>query len=191
MQDSFPEDHYLEGLPHGVEFRFVDHLIAIDPGQSGEGIYRIRGDEAFLAGHFPGRPMMPGVVLVEAVAQLGGVIVQADPSLRQSGLLLTAIRAAKITGSAEPGQTLRLRAEVEGSLGGLFQVSGSVEVLGSDSEGRTFQNAVPDVGGSLRPVNPRGSVATPPTTPTNEEKQADEPVTILTCRVTLSAGANG
>lgn len=118
----------LASLPHGPEFRFVDRLTALDPGKSGAGEYRVRGEEAFLAGHFPGAPMMPGVILVEAIAQLGGVVAQSDPVLGPlEDLRLTAIRAAKILGAAVPGETLRIRATVEGRLGGLIQIAGEVE----------------------------------------------------------------
>lgn len=112
----------LAGLPHGVAFRFLDRLTELDPGRSGSGEYTLRGDEAFLAGHFPGQPLMPGVLLVEAAAQLAGVVAQSDPAVPPlKDLKLTAIRNAKITGTARPGQTLRLHAEISGRLGGLVQ----------------------------------------------------------------------
>jgi 3-hydroxyacyl-[acyl-carrier-protein] dehydratase len=117
----------LSSLPHGPEFRFVDALTSLDPGKEGTGVYRVRGDEAFLAGHFPGQPLMPGVILLEAIAQLGGVIVQTDPDHAPlENLRLTAIRGAKILGAALPGETLSLRAKVEGRLGNLVQVEGEV-----------------------------------------------------------------
>src|SRR5882724_171753 len=71
----------LNSLPHGPEFRFLDRLLSLEPGQSGVGEYTVRGDEPFLRGHFPGQPMVPGVVLVEAAAQLAGTIAQSDPQI--------------------------------------------------------------------------------------------------------------
>ncbi|MCP5521186.1 MAG: beta-hydroxyacyl-ACP dehydratase [Verrucomicrobiales bacterium] len=112
----------LAALPHGAAFRFLDRLTELDPGRSGSAEYTLRGDETFLTGHFPGQPLMPGVLMVEAAAQLAGVVAQSDPALPPlQDLRLTAIRTAKITGTARPGQTLRLHAEIVGRLGGLVQ----------------------------------------------------------------------
>ncbi len=119
-------DDALKALPHGPEFRFVDRLTALEPGRRGAGEFLLRDDAPFLRGHFPGQPLMPGVLLVEAVAQLGGVVAQSDPALAPlPGLKLTGIRAAKILGSASPGKIISLRAEVVGRMGNLVQVSGS------------------------------------------------------------------
>lgn len=119
----------LAGLPHGPSFRFVDALLTLIPGQRGEGKYLVRGDEPFLAGHFPGNPLMPGVILIEALAQLGGVVAQSDPAHPAlADLKLAAVRGARITGSAVPGEVLTLFAEVTGRMGGLVQVEGEVRV---------------------------------------------------------------
>ena len=119
----------LAALPHGPEFRFVDALDSLDPGKSASARYLVRGDEAFLAGHFPGNPLMPGVILIEAIAQLGGVVVQTDPEHPpMNDLRLTGVRAAKILGAAVPGDVLEIHAKVEGRLGGLVQVDGKVLV---------------------------------------------------------------
>lgn len=121
----------LESLPHGPSFRFLDELTSLDPGREGAAVYRIRGDEDFLTGHFPGQPMMPGVILIEAIAQLGGVVAQTDPQTGPLGdLRLTAVRAAKILGAAVPGETLEIHAKVEGRMGGLVQIDGTVTVAG-------------------------------------------------------------
>jgi 3-hydroxyacyl-[acyl-carrier-protein] dehydratase len=127
MRDLTPSQSLLaalHALPHGPEFRFLDQLTALVPGQSGSGQYRVRGDEPFLAGHFPGQPLFPGVLLLEAGAQLAGAIAQADPAVTPLvDLKLTAIRNAKILGTARPGQTIQLEARILKRLGPLIQAA--------------------------------------------------------------------
>jgi 3-hydroxyacyl-[acyl-carrier-protein] dehydratase len=121
----------LESLPHGAEFRFIDRLLALDPGKSGTGEYQVRGDEPFLRGHFPGEPLMPGVLLLEAAAQLAGTVAQSDPNLAPLlGLKLTAVRGAKILGTARPGEVIRLEARVIGRLNNLIQARAVASVNG-------------------------------------------------------------
>jgi 3-hydroxyacyl-[acyl-carrier-protein] dehydratase len=118
-------------LPHGPEFRFVDRLLSLIPGKEGVGEYRVRGDESFLRGHFPGEPLFPGVLLVEAAAQLAGVVAQSDPQIPLlAGLKLTALRNVKILGSARPGKVVRLEACVTGRLGNLIQAQAAASVSG-------------------------------------------------------------
>src|SRR5436189_3210050 len=112
----------LESLPHGAEFRFIDRLLALDPGTAGAGEYQVRGDEPFLRGHFPGQPLMPGVLLLEAAAQLAGTVAQSDPKIAPlAGLKLSALRGVKILGTARPGEVIRLEAQLTGRLGNLVQ----------------------------------------------------------------------
>lgn len=133
MSDTTPPPlaRALAAVPHGPEFRFLDRLIALDPGKSGVGEYTVRGDEAFLRGHFPGQPLMPGVLLVESAAQLAGVIAQCDPALPpMPGLKLTALRAVKIFGSARPGEVIRIEARITGRLGNMVQAQATAAVSG-------------------------------------------------------------
>jgi 3-hydroxyacyl-[acyl-carrier-protein] dehydratase len=117
----------LESLPHGPEFRFLHEIVALTPGKCGEAGYHISGEEEFLKGHFPGHPIMPGVLLIEAIAQLGGVVAQSDPAHEKlSDLRLTSVKNAKILGTAGPGETLTINAQVEGRMGSLIQLSGTV-----------------------------------------------------------------
>lgn len=109
----------------------MSRMVALDPGRSGVGEYDIKGDEVFLKGHFPADPIFPGVLLLEAAAQLVGVVVQAGRGANiLRGLKLTAVRQAKILGSARPGTTLVVRAEIVGILDNLVQATATVEGQG-------------------------------------------------------------
>lgn len=121
----------LSRLPHGPEFRFVDRLLSLVPGKEGTGEYRVRGNEPFLRGHFPNAPLMPGVLLVEAAAQLAGVVAQSDPAIAPlPNLKLTALRNVKILGSARPGEIIQLEARIVGRLGNLIQAQANASVNG-------------------------------------------------------------
>ena len=118
-------------LPHGPEFRFLQQLTELVPGKKGAGEFTLRGDEPFLRGHFPDEPILPGVLLVEAAAQLAGVVAQSDPTIKPlAGLKLTAIRNAKILGTARPGETVRLKTEISGRMNHLIQATALADVNG-------------------------------------------------------------
>jgi 3-hydroxyacyl-[acyl-carrier-protein] dehydratase len=118
------------GLPHGPEFRFVDRITEMDGGKSGKAVYLVRGDEAFLRGHFPGHPIMPGVLLIEALAQLAGCIGQAGRKTPLKNLKLAGVRNAKISGTAAPGETIELAVTIVGQMANVMQASGTASVGG-------------------------------------------------------------
>ena len=145
MSDALSEA--LKFLPHGPEFRFIERLVALEPGKSGIGEYTLRGDEPFLRGHFPGEPLMPGVLMVEAAAQLSGTVAQSDPQISpMRGLKLTALRGVKILGTARPGETIRVEAKITGRLGNLVQAQASASV-----DGRVILQADLTLSGELGP----------------------------------------
>ena len=122
----------MRSLPHGAEFRFVDRMISLTPGVRGVGEYKVRGDEYYLRGHLPGEPIMPGVLMVEAAAQVAGMVAQEDPANpRWPRLKLTALRSVKILGPARPGETLRIEAVVTGVLADMIQAQVSAFVAGA------------------------------------------------------------
>jgi 3-hydroxyacyl-[acyl-carrier-protein] dehydratase len=127
MDDAFTKA--LSLLPHGPEFRFVDKLLSLTPGVEGVGEYRVRGDELFLRGHFPGEPIFPGVLLTEGAAQLAGVVAQSDSRVPPlADLRLTALRNVKILGAARPGDVIQMRVTITGRLGGLVQAEAQSHV---------------------------------------------------------------
>jgi 3-hydroxyacyl-[acyl-carrier-protein] dehydratase len=119
----------LESLPHGPEFRFVDAIVELEPGKRALGTYLLKGSEDFLRGHFPAQPILPAVIMVEAIAQVAGVALQCDPAIPpMPDLRLTAIRNVKILGTVMPGETLHIEATVQGRMGNLVQATGRVRV---------------------------------------------------------------
>jgi 3-hydroxyacyl-[acyl-carrier-protein] dehydratase len=118
-------DPIAHGLPHRKPFLFVDLVTHHVPGTEAEGEVTFAVDDPMFAGHFPGNPIVPGVILTEALAQLAGIAGSSE-----KGFLLSAIRAMKFPSPARPGEKILLRATKSGSLGGLFQFSVSAETSG-------------------------------------------------------------
>ncbi len=107
------------GLPHRAPFVFVDDVCEAVPGESAAGTKTFPPEEPFFLGHFPGDPLVPGVILTEALAQIAGI------AAGRPGLVfhLAAIRGMKFLRPVRPGERIALSARKLGEAGGLLQFS--------------------------------------------------------------------
>lgn len=112
------------GLPHRAPFVFVDVVLAHAPGESALAEKTFPPDEPFFRGHFPGDPLVPGVLLTEALAQTAG-LAAGQPG---RGFRLSAIKAMKFLAPVRPGETVTLHAVKRAAVGGLWQFEVSARV---------------------------------------------------------------
>ena len=95
-------------IPHRPPFLFVDQITALNPGQSASGLWRLTGDESFFAGHFVGRPTLPGVLMCEAIAQVGAIAILSDEKFKNKLPLFGGIDSARFRRQVIPGDTLEM-----------------------------------------------------------------------------------
>ncbi len=100
-------------LPHRPPFLFVTSVSAVEPGHSASGQWVLTGEEPFFAGHFPGRPTLPGVLMVESLAQLGGIAVLLDQRYAGKLPLFGGIERARFRRQVVPGDTLELQVTLD------------------------------------------------------------------------------
>jgi 3-hydroxyacyl-[acyl-carrier-protein] dehydratase len=97
-----------EILPHRYPFLLVDRVLELEPGKRAVGIKNVTVNEEFFQGHFPQRPIMPGVLVIEAMAQIGGIMILAVEEHRGKLAFLGTIDNAKFRRPIVPGDTLNI-----------------------------------------------------------------------------------
>lgn len=121
----------LEYLPHRYPFLLIDRVIMIEDGKRIEGIKNVTINEPFFQGHFPGWPVMPGVLQLEALAQLSGILLLKKPEDRGNLAFFMAVDKARFRKPVLPGDQLRLIGEVLKLKKRLLKVKGTAMVEGT------------------------------------------------------------
>ncbi len=114
-------------LPHRYPFLLVDRIIEIQPGESITGIKNVSINEPFFQGHFPGQPIMPGVLIIEAIAQAAAIMAFYSGAEGKS-VYFMAIENAKFRHPVTPGDQLILEIKVLQRRGNVWKVSGTAKV---------------------------------------------------------------
>ncbi|MEM1170854.1 MAG: 3-hydroxyacyl-ACP dehydratase FabZ [Cyanobacteria bacterium P01_H01_bin.35] len=118
-------------LPHRYPFALVDRIIEYVPGEKAVGIKNVTFNEPHFQGHFPGRPIMPGVLIIEALAQVGGIIFAQMPDIQSGLFVFAAMDKVKFRRPVVPGDQLILTTELLSIKGGKFaKMRGLAEVDG-------------------------------------------------------------
>lgn len=99
-------------IPHRYPFLLVDRMLEMEPGRRGIGLKNVTANEPFFQGHFPGRPIMPGVLIIEALAQVGAAVILAQEEFRGKIGLFGGIDACRFRRQVIPGDQLRLEVEI-------------------------------------------------------------------------------
>jgi 3-hydroxyacyl-[acyl-carrier-protein] dehydratase len=113
VQTTFNLQEIHKLLPHRYPFALVDKIIDFVPGKKAVGLKNVTFNEPFFQGHFPGHPLMPGVMIIEAMAQVGGIILTQLPEYTGGLFVFTGIDGAKFRRQVVPGDQLIMTVELQ------------------------------------------------------------------------------
>jgi 3-hydroxyacyl-[acyl-carrier-protein] dehydratase len=137
----------LRRLPHRYPFLFIDRAFDFVPMQSIRGVKAVTYNEQFFQGHFPGRPVMPGVLMVEAMAQTGAILISKslDVDVERNAVFFMSVDGAKFRRPVVPGDLLEMRADVQFARRGIFKFKGEAYVKGQRAAEAVFAAKVVEI----------------------------------------------
>ncbi|MGQ0429973.1 MAG: 3-hydroxyacyl-ACP dehydratase FabZ [Gammaproteobacteria bacterium] len=146
MSEGFAMDiqAVLAQLPHRYPFLLVDRVVECVPGKRIEALKNVTVNEPFFAGHFPGRPTMPGVMILEALAQAAGILAFKTAGVvpdENSRFYFVGIDDARFRKPVVPGDQLVLKATLERALRGIWKFATVAEVAGEEVASATMMVA--------------------------------------------------
>jgi 3-hydroxyacyl-[acyl-carrier-protein] dehydratase len=119
-----------EVLPHRYPFLLVDRMTELEVGIKGRGYKNVTANEHFFVGHYPGMPIMPGVLIVEAMSQVGALVLLSDPKFREVKPLVVGLEKVRFRRMVVPGDRLDMSAEVLWFRKGIGCMRGTASVDG-------------------------------------------------------------
>ena len=131
-------------LPHKYPFLLVDRIVELEPGVRAVGIKNATMNEQFFQGHFPGQPIMPGVLIIEAMAQVAGILAFRSGATIGKSVYFMSIEKAKFRKPVVPGDQLRLEIQILQQRGNVWRFSGNAIVEGKVAAAAEFTAMVPD-----------------------------------------------
>ncbi len=117
-------------IPHRYPFLLVDRIVELEPNRRIVGIKNVTVNEEFFQGHFPQKPMMPGVLICETMAQVGAVLARCSELDKDKVFVLTGLDRVKFKQPVEPGDQLRIEVEVSRRRKHYWRLTGTVAVDG-------------------------------------------------------------
>src|SRR3990172_11386726 len=117
-------------IPHRYPFLFVDKIVELEPGKSAVGVKNVTADEWFFQGHFPGYPIMPGVLIIEALAQVGAAVILSLPQNKGKIVLFAGIDKVRFKREVKPGDQLTLTVELTSFKGRFGKGRGEARTAG-------------------------------------------------------------
>jgi len=136
MTQPLEIQNILERIPHRHPMVMIDRVLSLEPGKRGVGVKCVTYNESFFAGHFPDRPIFPGVLMIEAMAQMAAIVLGKSAEEEkasepvQENRYLAAVNRLKFTRKVTPGVCLQITVEVLKKFGNLVLVSAKIEENG-------------------------------------------------------------